>query len=313
MTTLYILGALILVALIINFIKKKVENNSPYLKIMKKLNEDLLQANFSNDWKRTQEINLQLLWLESLVQVERLNNVGRAVEFNEKLYINNLTIHEIQLPQKWTLNDLSCFPFSQQIINSYRKVLATNEYKGVFKPESILPVPKKYIKKAILFSFDYFNLKDPLYEIPNKDEQADNLNTINFWLGNFIDNGDIDLPKSGIENYHVGNALKEEVTTQTELEEFNLIDWRNDNDWMIRGAHYADEKRYDYAFACYEKARKINPKNENLKSIPALTYLKKGEEHYDNGEIELAFENIKKAAELNNEEAIKWLEEHLEV
>ena len=41
-----------------------------------------------------------------------------------------------------------------------------------------------------------------------------------------------------------------------------------------------------------------------------MTYLHKGEKHYENGENELAVENIKKAIELKNEEAVKWLEEY---
>lgn len=126
----------------------------------------------------------------------------------------------------------------------------------------------------------------------------------------FIDTGNDDLPKSVKENFIVGNAIKEKSPKHNELEDFNLVDWRTETDWIVQGVHYADQELYAYALACYEQAEKLNPDSKDLKTVLSLTYLYKGEQHFENGEKELAFENIRKAAELKNEEAVKWLEEH---
>ncbi len=311
MTILYIIGALLLAGLLINFINTKKESNSPYLKIKKKLDGDLLQANFAGDWKARQEINLKLLWLKTLNEVERRGVLGSKKDVNETILLATLSFDDIKFPLKWKLDDFYCYPFSQEIISAYGKVLAENDYKGMFKPDSILPVPKSYIRKAILFTFDYFNLKKPIYEVPDKDKRAENINGVNILLDmSFIDTGNDDLPKSETENYKIGNTFKEKLPEHNELEDLNLADWRTETDWIVSGVHYADKEQYDYAFACYEQAKILNPDSKNLKPVVSLTYLHKGEQHYESGENELAFENIRKAAELKNEEAIKWLEKH---
>ncbi|WP_026764442.1 tetratricopeptide repeat protein [Sediminibacterium salmoneum] len=311
MTILYIIGGLIITGLLMNFMKTKRESNSPYLKIKKKLDEELLQANFSGDWKRRQEINLQLLWLKTINEVESRDMFGRKKDEIETSLLATLSLDDIKFPLRWKLDDLYCYPFSQEIISAYGKVLSENDYNGMFKPDSILPVPKNYIRKAILFTFDYFNLKEPMYSVPDKDKRADNLNGVSVFLDmSFIDTGNIDLPRSGTENYKVGNAIKEKLPEHNELEDLNLVDWRTETDWIVLGVNYADKEQYNYAFACYDQVKKINPDNKDLKKVVSMTYLYKGEQHYEKGENELAFENIRKAADLKNEEAIKWLEEH---
>ncbi len=312
MTILYIIGGLIVARLLFNSIKRKKESNTPYLKIKKKLDEDLLQANFSGDWKRKQEINLHLLWLKTLDEVESRDMLfGRQKNENKATLLAKLTFDDIKFPLKWKLDDLYCFPFSQEIISAYGKVLAENNYKGMFKPDSILPVSKNYIRKAILFNFDYFNLKESIYEVPDKEKRIENLSSINIYLDmSFIDTDNDDLPQSGHENYKVGNAIKKKLPTHNDLEDFNLIDWRTEKDWIVLGINYADKEQYDSALACYEQVKKINPDSKDLKSVLSLTYLQKGEQHYKNNESELAFENIKRAAQLKNEKAINWLEVH---
>jgi tetratricopeptide (TPR) repeat protein len=310
MIIIYIIGGIIVAGLLFNFTKAKKEGNSPYRKIKKKLDEDLIQAKFLGDWKRRQEINLQLLWLKTLSEVESRDAFGRKKAESEKL-LAMLSFEDINFPVKWRLDDFYCYPFSQEIISAYRKILAENDYRGMFKPDSILPVPKSYIRKAIMFSFDYFNLNESIYDVPDKDKQADNLNGINVFLDlSFIDTGNDDLPKSGTENYKVGNAIKKKLQTHNELDDLNLVDWRTETDWIVRGISYADKGYYDFAFACYDQANRINPGSKDLKPVLSLTYLYKGQQHYENGENELALENIRKAAELNNEEAVRWLEEH---
>ena len=53
------------------FFQSKNQKNAAFFRIKKKLEEDLLQANFSGDWKRRQEINLQLLWLKKIEEDEK--------------------------------------------------------------------------------------------------------------------------------------------------------------------------------------------------------------------------------------------------
>jgi hypothetical protein len=105
MTILYIFGGLIVAGLLINFIKTKKESNSLYLKIKKKLEEDLLQANFSGDWKRIQEINLQLLWLKTINEVESRDMFGRKKDEGETSLLATLSLDDIKFPLRWKLDD----------------------------------------------------------------------------------------------------------------------------------------------------------------------------------------------------------------
>lgn len=311
MTTLYIITGLIVIAALINFFQTKKEINSPYIKIKKKLEDDLLQANFSGDWKRWQKINIQLLWLKTLIEVESRDMFKTKKDYGEKSLLAKLSFEDIKFPTKWKLDDLYCYPFSQNIISAYGKILAKNDYNGMFKPDSILPVPKEYIRKAILFTFDYLNLKEPTYKVIDKDKIADNLNEVNFILYEFfIDTENIELPKSSIENFEVGDELKKRQKEYDELEDFNLIDWKSDQDWIIRGAHYANDSQYDFSLACFDHAKKINPNNKDLKNVYATLYFLMGEEYFEKGERNLAIDYIKKSAELENEDAIKWLKEN---
>jgi tetratricopeptide (TPR) repeat protein len=319
MVLLYVFLGIVVAGALINLFfsflykttKKLKENNSPYFKLKNKLEEELLQATFLGDWKRRQEITLYLIWLDTIKKVESNNASNRISNKNKESIFTQLSPDNIKLPNKWDLYDFYCYPFSQEIISAYGKVLAENDYKGIYKPDSILPVPKHYIKKAILFTFDYLNLKESIYEVTEKNKRADNLNTVNTFLEvSFIDTGNCDLPKSSIENFNVGDVIKEKLPKRNELDDLNLIDWRSETDWIVQGVHYAEKKQYHYAFACYENARKISPESNQLNEILSLTYLTKGEEHHDKGESELALENIKKAAELKNNEAIKWLEQY---
>lgn len=309
MIALYIIGGIIAAGIIINFISRKSRSDSTYMKIKKKLDEDLLQANFSGDWKRRQEITLQLLWLKTIKEVETSAIFGRSKSQSERSILSKLTLDDIKFPVKWKLDDFYCYPLSQKITSVYGKVLADNDYKGLFKPDSILPVPKKYIRKAILFTLDYIDLEDPIYKVPNKDKLVHSLNNCNAALYMFfIDTGNTELPKSGIENSQIGNLVKEKLPDYDQLEDLSLIDWRTETDWIVRGINYADNEQFRNAFACFEEVKKINPDNKEIDSVVSLTYLEKGEKHYENGEHEIGLEDIRKAAELKNDEAVEWLE-----
>lgn len=295
--------------------KRTFEDNSlqgvdNFLQIKRKLENDLLIAESSGSWKERQRINLNLCWLNTIKKVESNEFSQTGFTHQESLLIN-ITFTDIKFPSKWELNDLYCYPFCAEIISTYGKILAENDYKGIFKPDSILPFPKNYIIKAILFSFDYFNLKTPLYNIPDKDKLIDGLHTANYALYNFfIDTGTIELPKSAFENYNIGNSIKQDLAPHNEIEDLNLIDWRSETDWIVQGVHYLDKRQFEFAFACFEKIRKINPSSSQLDAVLSLAYFSRGEYQFENGDIELAFDDIKKAANLKNQDAIKWLEVH---
>ncbi len=313
MTILYFLSVLIILGLYVSYSNSKKENNSPYLKVKKKLEEDLLQTDFAGDWKRRQEINLQLLWLKTIKTVESSTIFDHKMDKSEASLMSKLSLSDIRFPLQWKLEDHYCLPFSQEILSAYGKVLEENEYNGMFKPESILPVPKNWIRKSIYFTFDYFNLEKPIYQITDKDKRAANLNLVNSFLDlSFIDTGSIPLPKSGIENGNVGFSIKKSQKEHNELEDLNLIDWRSDTEWIVKGVFYAEKESYDYAFACYEHARRLNPDNKGLNPVLAWTYMYQGEDQYEKGEEKLAFENIRRAAELGDVDAMKWLKEHSE-
>lgn len=230
LSIIFIVG-LVSIILIVNFRQSIRKKESAYFKVRKKLNDDFLQAEFLGDWRRKQEINLHLLWLEVLKDVYSKDMLGNKKSDNDEFVISDLSLSKIQFPLKWKLDDLFCFPFAQKILSEYGRVLAENDYEGMFKPDSILPVPKAYIRKAILFTLDFLTLDEPIYIVHDKDKRIENLKKVSMFLNlSFIDTGNIDLPKSGIENHRVGNSIKEKLTKHTELDDLSLIDWRTSGD-----------------------------------------------------------------------------------
>lgn len=312
MSILYIfILALIVFGLVISFLKPKNESTSPYSKIKEILDDRLFEANFSGDWKRRQVINLQLIWLKTLNVIESRDFYGNNKNRSKTLSHKDLSLDDVKIPLSWKLDDFYCYQFALEIISDYGRVLADSEYKGNFKPNSILPVPKVYIRKAILYMNDYCDQTNPIYEVKDKNKLRYDLDIGQEFLEMFfVETENVDLPKSGVENFKVGTELKEKEREYNELDNLTLVDWLSESDWMIRGIHYSDKGLYDYAFACFDKAKNINPSSVDLKTVISIVYFGKGEHHYNNGEIELAFESIKKAAELKNEEAVKWLEKH---
>ncbi|MDQ3021804.1 MAG: hypothetical protein M3R36_14720 [Bacteroidota bacterium] len=149
-----------------------------YFKIRKNLEDELHQANFNSDWKKIQDINLKLLWLRTLIEVNPVNFLKES----ENDIAKNLTEDEIKFPTKFELSSLRHFPFTQQIISEYGKILEKNEYSNcLYKPDKILTHPKESIKKAIEFTFHYMNYDKPLYELPDKKGYAavlDNVSTL---------------------------------------------------------------------------------------------------------------------------------------
>jgi len=305
----YIFGVIILFVLLGYFINKNKGRNSPYMKIRKRLDDELMQASFAGDWKRRQELNLKLIWLDTVRDLNMRDIFGRQKEkSSEAEVLAKLTMNDIKFPVKWNLDDEFSYPFSQEIIQAYGKVLAENKYKGMYKPDNILPVPKETIRKAIRFTLDYFNLKNPRYKVPDKDKRAENLNVLNLLLQtSFIDTGAEDLPKETAENCNVGDQFKRKQLKYDEVEELKLIDWGDENYWLKKGTGYSGKGYYKDAFVCYEKLKEINPDNEDLIPVMGINYILMAKEQLKNGKIEIGKEYMRKSATYGIDEAIKWL------
>lgn len=273
MTALYIIIGIITLGLFLVYYKIKKENNSPYYKIRKKLEDDLKLSDFSGDWKRKQEINLQLLWLDTIKEIETRDIFGIKKQESERSILSDLNDSDFKFPTKWKLDGLDHFPFVQGIISGYGKTLAENDYKGMYKPNSILPYPKEIIRKAYYYMFDYLNYDKPLYEIKEKKKYADNLNAINVYLDlSFVETGNSDLPKEGIDNYRVGKEMHDRQPQHNEIVDLSLIDWLDSKGWLIRGAREADSNHLDYAIPCYLRSLELDRNNPQTLHCLGLAY-----------------------------------------
>jgi hypothetical protein len=213
--------------------------------------------------------------------------------------------------RKWDINDSYTFLFSQEITAEFGKVLSENKYKGQFKPNNILPVPKKFIVKAISFTFDYFSSNQPSFDNSRKTKIADSLNTGKVLLyTSFVETGNVDLPIDIRENYIAGKTFLKKQISSREVDDIQFIDWRTDVEWLSKGVRYTEKGQYELAFACYKHVQKTNPEINDLKIILGVTHLTIAEEHIENGNMIQAIENMEISAKLGNEEAITWIREN---
>lgn len=273
MILLYILAGLVFIGLLLKLYQDKKEKESPYYKIRKKLEDDLRLSNFSGDWKKRQEINLQLLWLETVKEIETRDFTGIKKQESERSILSDLNDRDFKFPIKWNLEDIDHFPFVQGIISGYGKTLAENDYKGMYKPNSILPYPKEIIRKAYYYMFDYLNYDKPLYEIKEKKKYADNLNAINVFLDlSFVETGSSVLPKEGMDNYRIGKELQDKQPQHQEIDDLNLIDWLDSKGWLIRGAREADSNHMAFAIPCYIRSLELDPYNSQTLLCLGLAY-----------------------------------------
>jgi hypothetical protein len=226
MIILYIFVFLFAVGALIKINQVMKENKSPYRKLLKKFEEEKLIADFSGDWKKKQEINLQILWLKTILEVEnnleQQSNTKQGVTYD----INNFSLEDIKFISKWKLDDFYCFPFAQAIVDSYKKLLSEIGHNAMYKSNSILPLPKNYIRKAILFLLDYLRQENPIYEVNDKQKYIDYLHIISVDLDRFfIETGNTELPTTLAENRKVGNALRDKQDEFELVEDEELIDW----------------------------------------------------------------------------------------
>jgi len=327
MTIIYIIVGIVLVIFIYNYFKSKSERNSVFLKIRKRLEEDLLHSEFSGDWKKRQEINLQLIWIKVVIEVEKGDISHEINQEIENLILSKLSLDDIKFPKRWVLDDLYCYPFAQEIIAAFGKILAENEYKGKYIPDFILPVPKVIIRKAILFTFDYLNLKESIYIIDDKDKIADAIATASVILNSsFIDTGNDDIPKESMENFRMGKMYEKKQPEYNQIDDLKLIDWRSEIDWIVYGVQLIDKTNdykwidnmpelinlkenfqysakisdYEWAIACFERANELYPNSNDIKVITGITYLSMAEFYKQNGDEKNNITYMKKSAELGN-------------
>lgn len=275
MTILYIFIGLVVIALIQTVYKHYFSKDSPYFQIRKRLEDDLKQFDFSGDWRKRQEVNLQLHWLETIKEVETRDFLGTKKQESEGEILSKLTEKDMRFPTKWRLEDLYHYPFISSIIADFGTTLADNEHKVMYRPESILPYPKDIINKAYYYMFDYLNCNEPPYLIKDKKKIADNLNATHILLSTmFIDTGNEELPQDIFDNYRKGKEIIDNKKLASELDELDLIDWLDGKGWLIKGATYAEENQMEYAIKCYLKSLEFDKKNSMTLHCLGLAYNK---------------------------------------
>jgi hypothetical protein len=286
----------------------------------KKLREELAITIFRNDWERRQIIGFELLWIETVREVSI--DLYKGIK-DKKTIISSLTAEDIKLPDKWELNSLFILPTCQKIIDACRKVFANNEYKGAYKPESILPFPKKIIRKAILYMLDYKDNKEAFYSIELDEATKNNLEEIKAYLEVWYLPVN-QLPKDVLNNmwqglYHSDMQTKmyppNNCSGLLNLKDvdLHLIDWYDIKDWLEEAERYTKENCFDFAFICYEKAKEMEANNEEIVTGLRLAYYlnaKYCEKRNDN--VSMLY-YLKESAELGYQPAISMLKDIVDI
>ena len=306
MVVIYIIIGIVIFGIIFSQYQKSKRSQSPYFKTKKRLEEELNIAVKTDDWQKRQEVNLELIWLKTIKDIESRDMFSNKLDDSKvQLTLSQLSENEIKFPDKWKLDDLYHFPFVGNIIAGMGNLMQNSEYE-LYKPISVLPFPKNIIKKAIYFTFDYFNYDKPLYEIPEeeKKKKAESLNDVKYFLIEFIVNThETNLPKKGLENFSAGSKISE-TQKYKEEDDLQLIDWRSEIDWIKWTVQYTDKDNFDFALKCIEVAKVVNPNSANLKEVEGMLYLHMSEYYEEKDNKDLTKKYIKMAVESGNEEAI---------
>ena len=71
------------------FYLNRKEKKSPYFNIKTKLEAELVEAKFKNDWKKIQESNLFLTWLKIVAKVQKdIHSGAQKEEAFQKTFIH---------------------------------------------------------------------------------------------------------------------------------------------------------------------------------------------------------------------------------
>lgn len=185
--------------------QKYRESRAPYFRVKKKIADDLLHAKVMGEWKNWQKINLLRLWIDNVREFNLKDVFGNKKEMSDSEILLKLTERELIYPSQWSLDDYRIVTFSQSIIQEYGLVISTNKYKGMYKPESILPYPKNVIFMAIQFTLDYAEYEKALRVPIDRKELTLNLSFTRVLLSKyFVDTGLEDLPIEVMENMERG-------------------------------------------------------------------------------------------------------------
>ena len=259
------------------------------------LSKDFQYFDKKGDWMNRQRVKLKLIWLESVKDTEVL--VKRSG--NPISEVPKVRMDKIDFLHKWDLNDYYTYPFAEKILAEYGKVLENNKDNVLLRDESVLPVDKTFIKKAIYYSLDYLELENAFHKLEYDHNRKYLLKTINIFLDKFFvsdsDNKDaFGGGKSGIDS--------------SDYEYLDFVDWRSEEQWLLDASIHSVNGADDTALAILGKALQFYPLSTSLISLLGITHLNIAEEKLEKNEKQLAIDSFKKAAKLGNDEAIKWLE-----
>lgn len=200
---------------IFSFLKKQ---KSPYVVLKEKIESELIFSQFSNDWRRTQELNLKLLWLSiikdsSAIMKQSLPEQLKFLVADED--INDKTIEMLNFPVELNHDDITHINFAERIFKEYAKSIGFPSKKFklyencMYKPASLLPYPKKYIGKVLGFSIGVFKGESKILGIPsNADEVVANIQILGVMLPNFLETEDELIPLVLYENIIFGQEFK---------------------------------------------------------------------------------------------------------
>jgi hypothetical protein len=128
-----------------------ISDLSPYFSAERKSNKNLITAKKEQDWQKIQEINLQILWLNNIrdLIIRDLTNFKKPEDQEINTALGKLLKDEIAFPAELNLTDEKHHLLALRVSSDFAKLLAENDLKGPYKPESILPYPKTAIMEMM--------------------------------------------------------------------------------------------------------------------------------------------------------------------
>lgn len=178
-------------------------------KISRKLKADLQEAEFSRNWEEKQKINLKLLWIDFLKRENEIMTQGFGSGSNSQFDRQMRSGEDAYFPDNLNSQDPLHDKFAEKIVQDYGGVIANpGKYaKCIYRPVSLLPYPKQYIKKACRFIRGQLRSEHPNWERPaNTDEMLNRIGGIEAFLPNFIEIPESELPTDTRENLKVGSS-----------------------------------------------------------------------------------------------------------
>jgi hypothetical protein len=186
---------------------------SHYISAERELNKILITAKKEQDWQKIQEINLQILWLNIIrdLVIRGLTNFKKPEDQEINTALGKLSKDEITFPSELNLTDEKHHLFALRVSSDFGKLLAENDYKGAYKPESILPYPKTAIMEIMQLLVKSIKNKHFDLNINNKPDNVSDGEYLKRLEGCmayleffFIDINENELPKTVLENVNIG-------------------------------------------------------------------------------------------------------------